>query len=384
MSEAAAIPRTRPEPRPGPSILVRLPTAWLGRRLKTSYGQELSLFKSWPALVAVIAALVLTLFLPQLFGPYAMGVATIIFLTLPGAIALNLLQGVAGQVSAGNPAFLGIGAIMTCFMVYQWHGISFLIVLPVAGLVASAVGAVVALPALRVRGLYLLISTFALDQIIFWLILVYQQRSVGQAGWAIPVPTIPGLVTIDRPIKWYYFLLIFGIASLMLMANITRTRIGRSWIAVRDGDIAAEIIGVNVMRAKVDAFVISSFVIGVQGALFAYYTQVIQNTLFTFDLAILYISIVIIGGMASTFGTVLGTILVVGLPYFLQSLAAQLPPDFPLSHLLLLHIFDIQNIAYGLMIMAFLLFAPYGLVQLWNRGVSFFKLWPFSKERAAR
>lgn len=361
----------------------RLAVGWLDRRLKTTYGAELSLFKSRPAMVGVIAAFVLALLLPQLFGPYAMGVATIIFLTLPGSVALNLLQGVAGQVSAGNAAFLGIGSIVTCFMVYQWHGISFLIVLPVAGLVAATVGAVVALPALRVRGLYLLISTYALHQIIVWLILVYQQRSVGQAGWAIPVPTLAGL-TIDRPIKWYYFLLVFGIASLMLMANIMRTRIGRAWIAVRDGDIAAEIIGVNVMRAKVDAFVISSFVIGVQGALFAYYTQVIQNTLFTFDLAILYISIVIIGGMASTLGTVLGTILVIGLPYFLQSLAAQLPPDFPLSHLLLLHIFDIQNIAYGLMIMGFLLFAPYGLVQLWNRAVSFFRLWPFSKERAAR
>jgi branched-chain amino acid transport system permease protein len=383
VSEAAAIPQGQ-SLAPRESILSRLPVGWLSARLKTTYGAELSLFKSRPAMIGVIAAFVLTLFLPQLFGPYAMGVATIIFLTLPGAIALNLLQGVAGQVSAGNPAFMGIGAVVTCFMVYQWHHVNFLLVLVAAGLVAAFAGLLVALPALRVRGLYLLISTIALNQIVFYGILIYQQKSVGQAGWSIPLPTIPGLITIDKPIKWYYFLLVFAVLSMLLMANIVRTRIGRAWIAVRDGDIAAEIIGVNVTRAKVDAFVITSFVIGVQGALFAYYTQVIQNTLFTFDLAILYISIVIIGGMASTFGTVLGTILVIGLPYFLQSLAAQLPPDFPLSHLLLLHIFDIQNITYGLMIMGFLLFAPYGLVQLWNRGVSFVRLWPFSKERAAR
>jgi branched-chain amino acid transport system permease protein len=169
-----------------------------------------------------------------------------------------------------------------------------------------------------------------------------------------------------------------------LMANILRTRIGRAWIAIRDGDLAAEIIGVNVMMGKVQAFVITSFVIGVQGALFAYYVQVIQHTLFTFDIAILYISIVIIGGMGSTFGTLLGATLVIGLPYFLQQQATNLPSEFPLSRILLLHIFDIQNIVYGLMIMGFLLFAPYGLVQLWRRAVGVFRLWPFSTERTSR
>lgn len=362
----------------------RLPLGGLGRRLETTYGRELAMFRSRLGLVAALAALVLTLLTPQLLGPYAMGVATVIFLTIPGAIALNLLQGVAGQVSAGNPAFMGIGAIVTCFMVYRWPGVSFLLVLPAAGVLAAIVGAVVALAALRVRGLYLLIATYALFQIVAYGILVYQEKTVGEAGWTIPVPSIPGLFAIDQPIKWYYFLLVFALASMLLMVNIMRTRIGRSWIAVRDGDIAAEIVGVNVMRAKVDAFVLSSFVIGVQGALFAYYTQVIQNELFSFNLAILYISIVIIGGMGSTFGTVLGTILVVGLPYALQSLAIQLPPDSAISRELLLHIFDIQNIVYGLLIMGFLLFAPMGLVQLWSRLVSVFRLWPFSKERTVR
>lgn len=381
MSDVAIPGAEAPVAAPAPR---RLPLAGLGRRLKTGYGRDLALFRSWPAWIGALAALVLTLLTPQIFGAYAMGVATVIFLTIPGAIALNLLQGVAGQVSAGNPAFLGIGAIVTAFMVYRWPGVSFLLVLPAAGIVAAVVGAVVALAALRVRGLYLLIATYALFQIVAYGILVYQERTVGQAGWTIPVPTIPGLFTIDRPIKWFYFLLVFALASMLLMANIMRTRVGRSWIAVRDGDIAAEIIGVNVMRAKVDAFVLSSFVIGVQGALFAYYTQVIQNELFTFTMAILYISIVIIGGMGSTFGTVLGTILVVGLPYLLQSVSQQLPPDSALSHLLLLHVFDVENMVYGLLIMGFLLFAPLGLVQLWSRLVSVFRLWPFSKERTVR
>jgi branched-chain amino acid transport system permease protein len=373
-----AVPRAETPVRPAAR------RARLGRRLETTYGRELALFRSWPALVAGLAVLALTLLTPQLLGPYATSVATVIFLTIPGAIALNLLQGVAGQVSAGNPAFMGIGAIVTCFMVYRWPGVSFLLVLPAAGVLAAIVGAVVALAALRVRGLYLLIATYALFQIVAYGILVYQNHSVGEAGWTIPVPGIAGLFTIDSPIKWYYFLLVFALGSMLLMANIMRTRIGRSWIAVRDGDIAAEIVGVHVMRAKIDAFVLSSFVIGVQGALFAYYTQVIQNELFTFNLAILYISIVIIGGMGSTFGTVLGTILVVGLPYALQSLAIQLPPGSTFSRLLLLHIFDIQNIVYGLLIMGFLLFAPMGLVQLWSRLVSVFRLWPFSKERTVR
>jgi branched-chain amino acid transport system permease protein len=371
-------------PQVGPSPLQRLRELFSGTRLKTGYGSELALFKTWPQRIAVVLGLIFLLTLPQTMGPYATGVATIIALTIPGAIALNLLQGVAGQVSAGNAAFLGIGSVVTAFMVARFPGINFLLVLPIAGAVAAAVGAVVALPALRVRGLYLLISTYALHQIIVYLILVYQEKSVGPAGWVIPTPMIQGLFVIDRPLKWYYFLLFFAILSMGLMANILRTRIGRAWIAIRDGDLAAEIIGVNVMMGKVQAFVITSFVIGIQGALFAYYVQVIQNTLFTFDIAILYISIVIIGGMGSTFGTLLGAILVIGLPYFLQGLAAQLPSEFPLSNLLLLHIFDVQSLAYGLLIMGFLLFAPYGLAQLWRRGLGIFRLWPFSTARTSR
>ena len=355
-----------------------------GSRLKTSYSTELALFRSWPQRVAIVAGVIFVLTLPQTLGPYATGVATIIALTIPGAIALNLLQGVAGQVSAGNAAFLGIGAVVTAFLTGRYPSINFLIVLPLAGLVAAAVGAIVALPALRVRGLYLLISTLALHQIIVYLILVYQEQSVGPAGWFIPVPSIPGLFSIEKPIQWYYFLLVFAAISMLLMSNILRTRIGRAWIAIRDGDIAAEIIGVNVMMGKVQAFVLTSFVIGVQGALFAYYVQVIQHTLFTFDIAIVYISIVIIGGMGSTFGTVLGAALVVGLPYLLQQIAVNAPSDFPLANLFLLHIFDLQIVVYGLMIMGFLLFAPYGLVQLWRRVIGFFRMWPFSTDRTSR
>jgi branched-chain amino acid transport system permease protein len=379
VSDTALTP-TRPVQNP----LERLWRRFADSRLQTSYSSELALFKTWPQRLVIFAGIVFVMTLPQTMGPYATGVATIIALTIPGAIALNLLQGVAGQVSAGNAAFLGIGAVVAAFLTGRYPGINFLLVLPLAGLVAAAVGAIVALPALRVRGLYLLISTLALHQIIVYLILVYQEHSVGPAGWFLPVPSITGVFSIEKPIQWYYFLVFFAAVSMLLMSNILRTRIGRAWIAIRDGDIAAEIIGVNVMMGKVQAFVITSFVIGVQGALFAYYVQVIQHTLFTFDIAIVYISIVIIGGMGSTFGTLLGTILVVGLPYLLQSIATNAPSDFPLSHLLLLHIFDLQTVVYGLMIMGFLLFAPYGLVQLWRRFIGFFKLWPFSTERTSR
>jgi branched-chain amino acid transport system permease protein len=179
-------------------------------------------------------------------------------------------------------------------------------------------------------------------------------------------------------------LLIFAVAALWQMANILRTRVGRAWIAVRDGDVAAEIVGVNVIRAKISAFVVSSFMIGVQGGLFAYYTQVITNELFTLDLAIQYIAIVIIGGMGSVYGTVLGTVAIVGLPYLLQQLALGLPPDFGPSHIVLLRIFDVQNITYGLLIMAFLLFAPGGLVSIWARLMDLLRLWPFTRQPVLR
>jgi branched-chain amino acid transport system permease protein len=256
-------------------------------------------------------------------------------------------------------------------------------VLPVAGLAAAALGALVAIPAVRVRGLYLLISTLALHYIVVYVVFNLQKRTVGPAGWIMPTPTI-GPFAIDAPIKWYFALMFVAGLALWHMSNILRTRVGRSWVAVRDGDIAAEILGVNVMRAKLDAFVITSFVIGVQGALFAYYTQVISNELFTLDLAITYIAIVIVGGMGSPIGTVLGTAAVVGLPFAIQSIAIQLPTDFTAVHIVLLHIFDLNAIAYGALIMLFLLFAPGGLVQLLGRLLDIFRLWPFSRERAVR
>jgi branched-chain amino acid transport system permease protein len=333
--------------------------------------------------VAILLLALTALAFPALFGPYTTGVATVAALTIPGAVALNLLQGVAGQVSAGNAAFLAIGTMVTATMVRQWPGVSFLVVLPTAGLVAAAIGAIVALPALRVRGLYLLIGTLALHYIVVYSVYVYQKQTVGPTGFMIPTPSIAGFV-VDSPVKWYYVLLIFAVAALWQMANILRTRVGRAWIAVRDGDVAAEIVGVNVIRAKISAFVVSSFMIGVQGGLFAYYTQVITNELFTLDLAIQYIAIVIIGGMGSVYGTVLGTVAIVGLPYLLQQLALGLPPDFGPSHIVLLRIFDVQNITYGLLIMAFLLFAPGGLVSIWARLMDLLRLWPFTRQPVLR
>jgi branched-chain amino acid transport system permease protein len=333
--------------------------------------------------VLFVLALLVGILFPTLFGPFPTSVLTVAALTVIGAVALNLLQGVAGQVSAGNAAFMAVGAVTTGVMVHQWHGVPFLLSLLASGLAAAVLGALVAIPAVRVRGLYLLISTLALHYIVAYGVFNLQKRTVGPTGWIMPTPTV-GPFDIDSPLKWYYILVFLAVISLWQMANILRTRVGRSWIAVRDGDIAAEILGVNVTRAKLDAFVITSFVIGVQGSLFAYYTQVISSELFTLDLAITYIAIVIVGGMGSVTGTVLGTLAVVGLPFVIQQVAIQLPPEFTPAHILLLHIFNVNAIAYGALIMLFLLFAPGGLVQLLGRLVNWVRLWPFSRERAVR
>jgi branched-chain amino acid transport system permease protein len=352
-------------------------------QLRTTYGAELALFGTPTRLVLILVAALVVIFFPALFGPFATSVLTVGALTLIGAVALNLLQGVAGQVSAGNAAFMAVGAVTAGVMVRMWPGVPFLLVLPLSGLAAAGLGALVAIPAVRVRGLYLLISTLALHYIVAYAVFNLQRRTVGPTGWIMPTPTI-GPFAIDRPLKWYYVLMFLAVLSLWHMQNILRTRVGRSWIAVRDGDIAAEILGVNVIRAKLDAFVITSFVIGLQGSLFAYYTQVLSSELFTLDLAITYIAIVIVGGMGSAMGTVLGTLAVVGLPFAIQQAALQLPPDFSPAHILLLHIFDVNAIAYGGLIMIFLLFAPGGLVQLLGRLVGWIRLWPFSRERAVR
>jgi branched-chain amino acid transport system permease protein len=291
-----------------------------------------------------------------------LSIAVAMLLALPGSLALNLLTGVAGLISIGNAAFMAIGAGVAAELGARL-GWPFPVVVLASGLVSAAIGALVGTPSLRLRGIYLLVSTMALHFLSVFTFREFEIRTVGETGFQMPTPSILGL-SIAGPVSWYFVFLLFGVACFMGFVNLMKTGSGRSWLLVRERDLAAAVVGIDVARAKIMVFTVSSFAIGVQGALFAYYIQVVSYELFTLELATSYVAMILIGGMGSAVGSIYGAAFVIGLPYILQELSLGAFADWPwLGE----HLVDLQNLVYGMSIVLFLLFEPKGLTAILGR-----------------
>lgn len=317
-------------------------------------------------IVACIVATAILLALPLVLSSYTIGIGTVIMLTLPGALALNIVFGLCGQVSAGNAAFMALGAFTAAAITQNLHHAPALLVLIIAGLVGALGGLVVGIPAIRVRGLLLLISTLAFHYIILYAVQRYQTSAVGDAGFILPTFNILAW-TPKSTSQWYQTFTVFGVLCFLITVLLRRSPLGRTWLSVRENDVAAEVLGVRVARAKLSAFVISSVMISVQGALFAYYLSTLQYTVFDLNLAIQYIAIVLIGGLGSAGGTAAGTVLIVALPYVLQSLSSQFSAGSGFGKWLSVNIFDLENLIYGALIVVFLLYLPDGLESFTRR-----------------
>src|SRR5437764_5043337 len=313
-------------------------------RLKTRQRDRLTIYdtpfrKVWLGLLAV--ALVL---FPQSASRYSITIATGIALAVIGAVATNILIGVAGQASIGNAAFMAIGAFSATVFGIDWH-LPFVVVVLASGVVGALVGLLVGIPAFRLRGMYLVIATLALHFVVLYLVHRYQVSRVGPSGFIMPEFRLGSLSRIDT---WYYLLTFGACISLLIMTNLLRSRFGRVWGAIGQEEIAADILGVSVKRQKLLVFALTSFIIAAQGAMFAYYLGVATSEAFTFDLAVQYIAIIVIGGSGSVLGSVFGAAFVVGLPYAVIEVFKMLPHRLGTS--LTGRLFDIQTIIYGVAI----------------------------------
>ncbi len=344
---------------------------------QTTYRGDLAIRKTRFQKARLIFLMVALAAAPLLASPYFLNVGIAIAIAVPGALALSLLTGVAGQISLGNAAFMGVGATSAALAGAQL-GLPFWLVVPIAGVVAGLVGAIVAIPSLRVRGIYLIIATLGLHFMIVYGIRRIQSALVGEGGFIMP-PAQIGPITVVAPIQWYYLLIAFAILVTFIHVNVVRGRAGRAWLAIRERDIAAEILGVNVGAYKIRVFVLSSAIIGVQGALYAYYIGVVNYDAFNLNLAIGYIAMIILGGLGSPVGAIYGAIFVTALPYILTSVFEAVPRD--IATVLERSFYEIQSGVYGLLMVLFLLFEPKGLVALTGRVRKYFSLWPFSRER---
>ena len=281
---------------------------------KTSYAADMALYPlpiaRWA--VAAFAGLFIVV-APLASSEYYVSILNLILIAVVGALGLNILVGYTGQISIGHGAFMSVGAYTAANLITQLHA-PFWIAIPAGGLMAALIGALVGIPSLRIKGIYLAIATLAAQLIIEWTINHVPAISGGvQASIQVPRPTLFG-----TPLKtqWqlYLFLMVFVVLAIVGTSNLMRSRIGRAFIAIRDQDIAAEIIGINIFRYKLWAFAISSFYAGVTGVLYTYYLGIANYEQFQLDVSIDYLAMIIIGGLGSILGSIFGAIFVTLLP----------------------------------------------------------------------
>ncbi len=294
------------------------------------------------------------------------------------AIGLNILTGYCGQVSLGTGGFMAVGAYACYKLMTSFPDVSIAIHIVLAGLITAAVGVVFGLPSLRIKGFYLAVATLAAQFFLVWLFnkvpWFYNYSASGQIS--APERTILGVAVTGaatEPWAQYMICLVFVTAAAIIARNLTRGAMGRRWMAIRDMDIAAEIIGVNPLRAKLSAFAVSSFFIGIAGALFfaVYLGAVEVGEAFGIQKSFLVLFMIIIGGLGSIFGSFAGAAFMVMLPVLLKVIGSDWfdwPTDI-VAHLNLVIV--------GALIMAFLIAEPHGLAQLWRVSKEKLRLWPF-------
>ena len=345
---------------------------------KTSYGADMALYPLPIAKYAVVACAGLFIAAaPLLVGEYYLSLLNLCLVAIIGALGLNILLGYTGQISIGQGAFMSVGAYTAANLIVRL-GLPFWITIPAGGLMAALIGLVVGIPSLRIKGIYLAIATLAAQLIIEWTINHVQWISGGiQSSIEIPRPSLFGVrLASERQI--YLFLMFFVVLAIVATMNLLRSRIGRAFIAIRDQDIAAEIIGINIFRYKLYAFAISSFYAGVAGALESYYLGIANYEQFQLDVSIDYLAMVIIGGLGSVLGSIFGAVFVTLLPivtrWGLQSFGALFVSQGSLDNL----IPSLRLVIFGALIILFLVVEPEGLARLWRNIRNYFRVWPFS------
>ena len=337
----------------------------------TSYSADLALRHTRLEHVRLVLVIAVVIALPFYVSPFWLNVLDQIGIAIIGAIGLNILVGYTGQISLGQGGFLAVGAY-TAGVVATKTDLSPLVGIPAAVLVTAAVGAFFGLPALRLKGLYLAIATLASQQIIVWLIIHWDWLTGGVGALVLePVHVFGWTPTGDK--QWYWVIMAFAALATVTATNLFRTGLGRSFVAIRDHDIAAEAIGVDPARYKVLAFAVSSAYVGLAGALTAYWTQILTWERFTLDVSILYLAMIIVGGLGSISGAIYGAAFMIALPSYLDQLSLRVSPDSFLAR----DLPGIKALIFGATIVLFLVFEPKGLARLWQRAKDYFRLWPF-------
>jgi len=338
---------------------------------RTSYADELPLVQTTLQRLSLKAVLLALLVFPFFATSFQLDLACQVFLAAIGALSLMLLTGYAGQVSLGHAGLIAAGAFTAGILAKELNA-PFWVTIPAAAVVGALLGVVFGLPSLRLRGLYLAVSTLALHFVVVYLGGEYETKRGYSTGIVVDPPKLGGFELIDGRL-WYFVMLAFAVGTLLICLNLLRGRTGRAWRAIHSHETVAEALGIGIAGYKLLAFVVSSALTAVAGALFAYYRGFVSVEAFSLFLSIQYVAMVIIGGMGSLLGAILGAVFVTLFPYAIENGMRLLPGAEKLAGA----VFAVNYAAFGLVMVLFLVFEPQGLVGIWKRLQSYFVLWPF-------
>lgn len=311
----------------------------------------------WVILAAVFLAL------PAFSSNYMLSMVNITLINIIAITGLNLLTGYTGLISLGNAAFLGIGGFSAGIVSVQL-GFPFWLAIIIGGLSAMVVGVLIGLPSLRLKGLYLLLATLALHFIVETALLFYQTENQMRSGIRFPRMEVAGFL-FDTQSKTYYLFLGITVLVVMLVYNLLRTALGRSFVAVRDNESAAKAMGVDITQTKLVAFAISSFLLGIAGGLMGFSIRNLTAEIFNLNLTIDHIVALFLGGQATLIGPILGAAFVTLFPELIGFLVDRINDTLPLlANVLVKYTFEIRTIIYGLCIVLVLIFKPDGLAGI--------------------
>jgi branched-chain amino acid transport system permease protein len=339
----------------------------------STYAEDMSIFRTKMQKFMMVILAVILLTGPFYWGMRWLSIANLIGIYLIATTGLNILTGYCGQLSIGHAGFMAVGAYTSAVLANKL-GISFVPAMLCSGLTAGFIGMLFGIPSLRVKGFYLAISTIAAQFIILWVIDHWDNVTGGFQGITTPVPSIFGFEFGTQ--KEFYFLLLPIVVIVMYGAkNLARTRIGRAFVAIRDNDLAAEVMGINLFRYKLLAFFIGCFLAGIAGSLMAFWLGNITAESFSITNSILFVGIIIIGGLGTTTGPIFGTLFIIALQEIIKALSPWLENTFSLPAGFTT---GLGPMFFGLAIILFLVLEPRGLAHRWQKIKASYRLWPFS------
>lgn len=336
---------------------------------KENYKSDEAIFRTRRSRLWFGLLVLLTIGFPFVGNDYHIYMACLIGINIIAATGINILTGYTGLISLGHAAFMGIGAYSVAWLSNNLS-LPFYLCLPLGGLIASIIGILVGIPSLRIKGLYLAIATLAAQFILGFIFNEWDSVTGGGRGTSVAPAKIFDF-TLDTEFELYWLILVIMILSLFFARNLFRTRIGRAFIAVRDRDISAEVMGINLLWTKLSAFALSSFYAGLAGGLMAYFFKVVTPDQYTFGVSIFILAAIVVGGMGSILGGILGAIFMTLIPELLGEVSGIFGPEA------LAFLSPAREVVFGLLIVGFLIFEPRGLAEIWRRTKRVYEIWPF-------